>query len=93
MTTVTSPPSIDELQAAIRQYLVQEFLAGAGASDLTFSTPLISGGVIDSVARLRLINHLEDAYGIEIHAHEAHADRMDTIAQIAQLVREKMRAA
>jgi len=85
-----SAPRIDELEVAIRRYLVDTFLGGGEASDVTVSTPLISGGVIDSVARLSLINHLEAEYGIEIQAHEAHASHMDTIAQIAQLVRAKM---
>ena len=80
---------MDPLQSAVHDYILSEFLPGATPSELATTTPLISGGVLDSLATVRLVAFLEDPYRISIEAHEASVDYLDTIDQIAALVRAK----
>lgn len=78
-----------ELRDVVRQYILREFLPGVPASELTDDTPLISGGILDSLATVRLVAMLEDRYKVEIEAHEASITHFNTVADIAALVQSK----
>ncbi len=78
--------------AAVKSYILEAFLPGADASELSDDTTLISAGILDSLATVRLVTFLEDHYRIEVAAHEANADNLDTLTQIAALVRAKLPA-
>ncbi len=80
---------MDEIRSSIRSYILTEFLPGEDASELTDQTPLITGGILDSISTLKLVTFLEDHFQITIEAHEAGKEHLDTIAQIALLVDEK----
>jgi acyl carrier protein len=74
---------------AVRTFILDEFLPGEDPSQLTDATPLISGGILDSLATIKLVTFLEERFKITIQAHEADADHMDTLADIAKLVASK----
>jgi acyl carrier protein len=78
-----------EVQEVVRSYILKEFLPGVPPSELTDTTPLISGGILDSLATVRLVAMLEDRYKVEIEAHEASITHFNTVADIASLVRDK----
>ena len=80
---------MDPIQSAVHAFILAEFLPGARPSELATDTPLISGGVLDSLATVRLVAFLEDQYQITIDPHEASVDYLDTVDQIAALVRSK----
>lgn len=82
----------DPLASAIRTYILDAFLPGADASELTDDMSLISSGILDSLATVRLVAWLEEQYHVEIAAHEATADHLDSVDQIVQLLREKLAA-
>jgi acyl carrier protein len=79
-----------DIKEVIRAYILEEFLPGENPAELTDSTPLITGGILDSLATLKLVVFLEERFKIQIQAHETMADYLDTIADIAQLVTSKM---
>jgi acyl carrier protein len=76
---------------SVKEYILDEFLPGENPDDLTDDLPLISGGILDSIATLKLILHLEEKYGIVIEAHEADKEHLDTIRSIADLIHSKSR--
>jgi acyl carrier protein len=82
-------PSVEELKEIIKEYILKEFLPGEDPVELTESTPLISGGILDSLATLRLVVFLEERFQIKIQAHETMVDYLNTISDIAQLVHSK----
>jgi acyl carrier protein len=84
---------MEEISQLIHQFILREFLPGEDPSELTDQTPLITGGVLDSITTLKLITYLEDHFGIMVEAYEAGVDHLDTIHQIAELVAEKKNAA
>jgi acyl carrier protein len=84
-----STEDLESVKDGVRQYILDEFLPGAKPGELTDSTPLITGGILDSLATVRVVAHIEERYGVEIQPHEASVQFMDTIADIASLVQSK----
>jgi acyl carrier protein len=80
---------IDDIKTVIRGFVLKEFLPGEDPSELTDTTPLITGGVLDSIATLKLVMFIEERYGISLQAHEVDPEHLDTISQIAELIRSK----
>ncbi|MCC6179369.1 MAG: acyl carrier protein [Chloroflexi bacterium] len=80
---------MDEVRRAVREYILEAFLPGERPDELTDTTPLVTGGILDSLASLRLVAFLEETYGIEVQAHEANVDNLDSVADIANLVCSK----
>ena len=81
--------SMEDIKQAIKRYILEEFLPGEDPAELTDSTPLITGGILDSLATIKLVVFLEERFKVQIEAHETMADYLDTIADIAQLVSSK----
>lgn len=79
----------DNVENTVRQYILSEFLPGETAEQLADSTPLVTGGILNSLGTLKLVMFLEERFGIQLDAHETDADHMNTIADIASLVRSK----
>ncbi|MDR3635270.1 MAG: acyl carrier protein [Isosphaeraceae bacterium] len=84
---------MDEISQAVREFVLNEFLPGEDPAELTDSTPLITGGILDSISTLRLVNFLEDRFRITIEAHEAGVEHLDSIGQITALIASKKQAA
>jgi len=82
--------SMQEVQDIIKEYILKEFLPGESPESLTASTPLITGGILDSLATIKLVSFLEQRFKIQIEAHETMVDYLDTISDIAQLVSSKL---
>ena len=83
---MTNPSTIEQ---SLKSFILSEFLPAEDPSQLTDSTPLITAGILDSIATLRLVAYLEKTFSIEMAAHETDADHLDTIERIARLVRSK----
>jgi acyl carrier protein len=84
-----SRPTPDEIRKVLKELILTEFLPGEDPSQLTDATPLITSGIIDSLAVLKLVSMLEQQYGIQFAAHEVDAEHFDTIEKIADLVLTK----
>ena len=81
-----------ELEQTIRGYVLREFLRGRGPDALESCGGLIRGGILDSMSILQLVGFLEETWGIELQAHELDVENLDTVEQIANLVRSKIEA-
>jgi acyl carrier protein len=77
------------LETVVKNYILTEFLPGEDPGELTELTPLITTGILDSIATLKLVGFLEEEFSITIEAHEADAEHLDTIERIAALVKSK----
>jgi acyl carrier protein len=84
---------LDNIQTTVKSYILEQFLPNANPDDLTTETPLISGGILDSLATVKLVMYLEQHFGIEVHAYEVTADNLETLDLIANLVRSKQPSA
>ena len=81
---------MDAIGQTVKDYILETFLPGEDPRGLTDSTPLITSGILDSLATLELVGFLERQYGIELQAHEVDQSRLGTLDSIARLVRAKL---
>lgn len=83
-------PEVSEIKDTVKKYVVQNFLEGESESELTDSTPLITGGILDSISTLQLVSFLEEQFMIRFQPNEVDKDYLDTINMIANFVQSKM---
>ena len=81
---------MEDTKIAIKRYILDEFLPGENPEELTDSTALITGGILDSLATLKLVAFLENHFGIQVEPHETAVDYLNTIPDIATLVHSKI---
>jgi acyl carrier protein len=74
----------------IRGYVAEHFLPGG--QGLEDTTPLISGGLIDSIGMLGLISFMESRFGVEFMPREVDAHTLDNLNLIAALIHRKVAA-
>jgi acyl carrier protein len=74
----------------IRGYVAEHFLPGG--QGLEDTTPLISGGLIDSIGMLGLISFMESRFGVEFMPREVDAHTLDNVNLIAALIDRKLAA-
>ena len=79
----------EEINPIVKQFLLEEFLPGADADELDDSTPLMSGGILDSISTTRLVAFLEEKFGVAFEAHEMGVDFLDSLGDISELVTTK----
>ena len=80
---------MDEVKSTIREFILVTHLPGESAEDLSDTTPLMSSGILDSLAALGLINFIEQQYRVELDIYDTSVERFDTIEQIAAVVEAK----
>jgi len=78
-----------DVAQTVRSYIVEEFLPGENPDELKNDTPLISGGILDSVGTLKLVSFLEEKFQITVEPNEIDVANLDTIAAISKLVQSK----
>ena len=83
---------MNNVMEKIREFVLGEFLPGENPATLTPTTPLISGGIIDSIDAVKLIVFLESEFGIEVEAFDADLDNLDTIEALDRFVSAKRQA-
>ena len=79
----------NKIKTAVKAYILEEFLPGEDPDELTETTPLITGGILNSISIVKLVAYLEDGIGVEFQAHEMSVDYLDTISRIAETVKSK----
>lgn len=78
-----------EVKATIKEYILNEFLPGESPDSLDDETPLITGGILDSIATVKLISFIEERFGAQIEPHEMNADYLNFLPDIAELVKRR----
>ncbi len=81
----------DDVKQNIKNYIMSEFLPGESPDELTDSTPLISGGILDSIATLKLVMFIEEKYRVSFEPHEVDKENLDTLSLIDALVQSKIK--
>jgi acyl carrier protein len=82
--------SQEEIRQTVRKYILEEFLPGESPDALQETTPLISGGILNSIATMKLVSFLEDTYKIEFKPHEISGDYLEDVASITKTVAAKV---
>jgi acyl carrier protein len=79
-----------EIKKTVREFIVSEFLPGENPEAIRDSMELISQGILDSLATLKLVSFLEESYRIALQPHEVGPEYLNTLDDIARLVMSKL---
>jgi acyl carrier protein len=82
---------MDELERVILEYVRKEYLEEGDDREVEVTTPLITGGIVDSFSMVSLKRFLEKKYALRIPDAEATPTAFDSVRSIAELI-ERVRA-
>lgn len=80
---------IEEITEPVKAFILETIMPGENPDALDYNTPLISGGMMDSISTLRLVTFLEEEFDIRIQTEEMNAHNLDTLAEITSFVVSK----
>ena len=83
--------SID-IKPDIRRYVVENFLPPGIGVTVEDATPLITGGLVDSIGMIGLVRFLEGRFKVEFTPREVDAHQLDTIEAMERLILKKLEA-
>lgn len=76
------------LKDTILEYVKNEYLESDDDREITYDTPLISGGIVDSFSMVSLKVFLETKYNIQIPDAKASPEAFDSVNNIVNLLKE-----
>ncbi|MBI5868126.1 MAG: acyl carrier protein [candidate division Zixibacteria bacterium] len=77
---------MDDIKQTVLDYIRKEYLEEDDDRELTETTPLITGGIVDSFSMVSLKRFLERKYAIQIPDADASPEAFDTARSIEVLV-------
>ena len=78
---------MEEIKDVILQYVIDEYQEDED-DEITYDTPLISGGFVDSFSLVSLKVFLENKYKISLPDDKATPEAFDSVDKIVVLVKE-----
>jgi acyl carrier protein len=76
------------IKDTVLQYVKNEYLESDDDREITYNTPLISGGIVDSFSMVSLKVFLETKYNIQIPDAKASPEAFDSVNNIVNLLKE-----
>ncbi|MCK5063790.1 MAG: acyl carrier protein [Candidatus Fermentibacteraceae bacterium] len=70
----------------VLEYIVDEYLDEDEEDEVSFDSPLISSGIVDSFSMVSLKRFIENKYSIKLSDEEATPEAFDTVNSICDLV-------
>jgi len=77
-----------ELKDVILDYVKKEYLEEDDDREISYDTPLISGGIVDSFSMVSLKRFLETHYAIQIPDAKATPEAFDSVNNILKMLGE-----
>jgi acyl carrier protein len=74
---------MDAVAETIRDFILSNCLPGESRENLAADTPLVTSGILDSLALMNLVDFLERTFGIEMSVYDTTVERFDRIVDIA----------
>jgi acyl carrier protein len=81
---------MEEMKDLVLNYVVKEYLED-GDEEITYDTPLISSGYVDSFSMVSLLVFLENKFKIKIPPDKATPEAFDSVNKIVALVNQYLK--
>jgi acyl carrier protein len=81
---------MEEMKDLVLNYVIKEYLED-GDEEITYDTPLISSGYVDSFSMVSLLVFLENKFKIKIPADKATPEAFDSVNSIVALVKQYLK--
>ncbi|MCX6302169.1 MAG: acyl carrier protein [Bacteroidia bacterium] len=75
---------MEDIKELIRKYVISEYLDEG--EEITYDSPLISSGYVDSFSMVSLLVFLENKFKIKIPPEKATPEAFDSVNKIVELV-------
>jgi acyl carrier protein len=79
-----------EIKSAVRQFIAENVMLGVHQTMIDDATPLVTGGLIDSIGMIGLVAFLEARFKVEFVPREIDVHSLNTLDQIEELIRKKL---
>lgn len=79
--------NLDEMKELVLKYVIREYIDDDDAT-ITYETPLISSGYVDSFSMVSLLVFLENKFKIKIPPSKATPEAFDSVNNIVALVNQ-----
>jgi len=79
---------MSDTKEVILEYIKDEYLEEDDDQELTYDTPLITGGIVDSFSMVSLKVFLETKYNIQIPDAKATPEAFDSVNNLVDLLKE-----
>jgi len=79
--------NLEEMKDLILKYIIKEYIEDEDA-EITYETPLISSGYVDSFSMVSLLVFLENKFEIKIPPSKATPEAFDNVNKIVELVNQ-----
>jgi acyl carrier protein len=83
---------MEDVKAALRQFIEQNFVLGAGGLQFADGDSFLDRHVLDSTGFLELVAFLEETFGIKVEDAEMVPENLDSIDNVAAFVTRKRSA-
>ena len=83
---------MEDVKAALRQFIEQNFVLGTGGLTLGDGDSFLDHHVLDSTGFLELVAFLEETFGIKVGDAEMIPENLDSIDNVASFVTRKRAA-
>jgi len=80
----------EEIKALILKYVIAEYIDDE-SEEITYDTPLISSGYVDSFSMVSLLVFLENRFSIKIPSNKATPEAFNTVNNIVALVSQYLK--
>jgi acyl carrier protein len=81
---------MEDIKDLVLNYVIKEYMED-GDEEITYDTPLISSGYVDSFSMVSLLVFLENKFKIKIPPDKATPEVFDTVNSIVALVKQYMK--
>lgn len=82
--------NLNEMKELVRNYIIKEYIEEEEET-ITYDTPLISSGYVDSFSMVSLLVFLENKFKIKIPPSKATPEAFNTVNKIVDLVNQYLK--
>ena len=80
---------MDDVREVIRQFILKTYLPGESRDNFRDDTPLLTSGILDSLATLGLAAFVQERFGVELDVYDTSVERFNRIHDIAASVERR----
>lgn len=81
---------MEDMKDLVLEYVINEYMEDED-EEITYDTPLISSGYVDSFSMVSLLVFLENKFQIKIPPEKATPEAFDTVNSIVALVKQYLK--
>jgi acyl carrier protein len=80
---------MEDVREVIRQFILKTYLPGESRDNLRDDTPLLTSGILDSLAALGLAAFVQERFGVDLDVYETSVERFNRIQDVAASVERR----